>query len=284
MENLVVAGVDGSPESRRAAQWALAEASARRWPILFVTVRPPPQVADPRVEVAYHHSAWQAADPLFEELKADAKALGVSAHCKLLVGQASDALVKLSAKAGLSVVGHRDRTGFPSRLGSVASALAAHAHCPTAVIPSGQHPQPDPTGDRPAADMSRFAGQIVAAVEPGPSAAAVLSAAADMAQRHNRSLNAVTVDPATEGQPVLPDLLARLQAKHQGLRCSVHTLSGRPVHEITEAARDSWLLVVGTRGISGLPGLLRGSVSQALLQHVISPVLVVPDISSHEAG
>lgn len=284
MENRVLAGVDGSVESLDAAHWALAEASIRSWPILFATVRPPPQVVHPQVEVAYQHAAWQAADPLFEELKTAARARGVTAHCKLLAGQTSDVLVKLSAKAGLSVVGHRDRTGLPSRLGSVASALAAHAHCPTAVIPYGQHPRPDPADDRPTADMPRFAGQIVAAVEPGPSAAAVLSAAADMAQRHHRPLNAVTVDSATEGQSVLSDLLARLQAKHQGLRCSLHTLSGSPVHEITEAARDSWLLVVGTRGISGLPGMLRGSVSQALLQRATSPVLVVPGISSHEAG
>ena len=284
MENLVLVGIDGSPESFEAARWALTEASTRRWPIWFATVNPLPQVVDPQVEAAFPHTAWRTATPVFEELKAAAKDIGVPAHCKLLSGRASEVLVKLSAQAGLSVVGHRDRTGFASRLGSVASALAAHAHCPTAVIPYGQHHHSIPAHDRPAADQSPFADQIVAAVELGPTAGAVLSAAADMALRHNRTLNAVTVGPARVDQSMLPELLAHLRAKHQGLRCSVHTLSGRPVHEITEAARDSWLLVVGTRGISGLPGMLRGSVSQALLQHVTSPVLVVPNISSHEAG
>lgn len=282
MENLVVAGVDGSPESRGAAQWALAEASARRWPILFVKVHPPLQVADPQVEVGYRHSARQAANALFEELKSAAKALGVTVHCKLLAGHPGDVLVELSAKAGLSVVGHRDRTGLPSRLGSVAAALAAHAHCPTAVIPAGLSPESDPTDERPDADTSRFAGNIVAAVDPGPAAAAVLSAAADMARRHHRSLHAVTVGPAADGQSEIPELLARLTATHEELRYSVHTLDGRPVHEIAQAARDSWLLVVGTRGIGGLSGLLRGSVSQALLQHVTSPVLVVPGIHPSE--
>ncbi|XKH52077.1 universal stress protein [Citricoccus nitrophenolicus] len=282
MEDMVLVGVDGSSESLDAARWALTEASLRRWSVWFARVSPPAQVVDPQVDVAYRHSAMQAADPVFGELEAAAKDLRVPVHFSLLFGQAGDVLVRLSARAGLNVVGHRHRTGLPSRLDSVAATLAAHAQCPTAVIPSSDHSQANSTYDRPAADQSQFAGQIVAAVEPGPAAATVLSVAADIAQRHNRPLNAVTVGPATEDQSVLRDLLTHLQAKHPGLRCSVHTLSGRPVHEITEAARDSWLLVVGTRGISGLPGMLRGSVSQALLQHVTSPVLVVPSPHSGE--
>lgn len=282
MQNLVLAGVDGSPESLDAARWALTEACARRWSIRFANILPPAQVTDPQLQAAYPHAAWQAAALVFEDLQAAAKDLGVPAQCELLSGRASQVLVKLSARAGLSVVGHRNRTGLTGRLGSVSSALAAHGHCPTVVIPYDRHPHACPAYDRPAADMSRFAGEIVAAVEPGPSAAAVLRAAAEMARRHNRSLNAITVGSTTTAESGIADLLARLQAKHPGLRSSIHTLSGRPVHEITEAARDSWLLVTGTRGLSGLPGMLRGSVSQALLHHVTSPVLVISDLYSNE--
>ncbi|WP_171059492.1 universal stress protein [Arthrobacter crystallopoietes] len=116
----------------------------------------------------------------------------------------------------------------------------------------------------------------MAAVEPGSAAPGVLSAAADMALRHGLPLNVVTVGPGTDPDPALTDALDRIRRQHPKLQCRAHTLSGKPVHEIAEAARQSWLLVIGTRGISGLTGMVRGSVSQALLQHASSPVLVVP--------
>jgi nucleotide-binding universal stress UspA family protein len=43
-----------------------------------------------------------------------------------------------------------------------------------------------------------------------------------------------------------------------------------------EAARGARLLVLGSRGLSGIPGIVRGSVSQAILENTSSPVLVVP--------
>jgi nucleotide-binding universal stress UspA family protein len=103
-----------------------------------------------------------------------------------------------------------------------------------------------------------------------------------MALRHGLPLNIVTVGPETDPDPALTDVLARIRLEHPKLQCGAHTLSGQPVHEIAEAARQSWLLVVGTRGISGLTGMVRGSVSQALLQHASSPVLVVPPVQQEQ--
>jgi nucleotide-binding universal stress UspA family protein len=140
MENVVLVGVDGSPESLRAADWALAEASGRRWQIAFANIFPPSATADPQVEAAYLLAARRAAELIFEELQAAARALHVRFHGHVLSGRASDVLVQLSAGAGLSVVGRRNRTGFTSRMGSVSSALAAHSHCPTAIIPHGWQP------------------------------------------------------------------------------------------------------------------------------------------------
>lgn len=48
-----------------------------------------------------------------------------------------------------------------------------------------------------------LAGHVVAAVEPGPSASEVLTAAADLAQRHGLILSALTVD-ATGGRDHVP--------------------------------------------------------------------------------
>ncbi|MFB0834623.1 universal stress protein [Arthrobacter halodurans] len=279
MENVVLVGVDGSAESREAAGWATAEAAARGWPLLFANACPQPVVADPLVEAAYLLATGRAAEPMFADLAAAARALGVVAECRVLRGSASDVLVRLSARAGLNVVGRRPRAGLPSRLGSVSSTLAAHSHCPTAVIPY----RPPSVGHRDGAvSRSMFAGHVVAAVEPGPSASEVLTAAADLAQRHGLVLSALTVDSTGDRDhvPYPAGHLTRIGRQYPGLECGFHSLSGRPSHEIAQVARHAWMLVVGTRGFSGLSGIVHASVSQALLQHASSPVLVVPHAAS----
>ncbi|MDQ3781346.1 MAG: universal stress protein [Actinomycetota bacterium] len=45
---------------------------------------------------------------------------------------------------------------------------------------------------------------------------------------------------------------------------------------ITEAGRGAWTVVIGSRGMGGFRGLLLGSVSQQVVQHADSPVLVIP--------
>ena len=48
-----------------------------------------------------------------------------------------------------------------------------------------------------------------------------------------------------------------------------------PVHAIVEMAKDFDLIVMGTHGRSGLDKLLLGSVTEAVLRQVETPVLVV---------
>jgi nucleotide-binding universal stress UspA family protein len=52
----------------------------------------------------------------------------------------------------------------------------------------------------------------------------------------------------------------------------------RPAHEVVEAARDAGadLIVVGSRGLSTIGGLLLGSVAHRLLHIAPCPVLVIP--------
>lgn len=279
MNNLVLVGVDGSSGSARAADWALAEAGARKWSVLFATVVPLAPVTDPQVEAAYFRGAARDAEQIFGPLIAQAQVQGIAAASQVIAGHASDVLVRLSARAGLGVVGRRKRTGFTSRLGSVSAALAAHSSCSTAVVPETWSQDRSAEDSVPASNRGRFSGQVVASVEAGPAAPHLLAVAAEMAQRHGVPLCAVTVCPkgAEPGRdPWLSDLLLRIRQKHPGLQCGSCTLSGTPAHEITEAARGARLLVIGTRGLSGIPGLVRGSVSQALLETTSSPVLVVP--------
>src|SRR5690625_6446487 len=64
------------------------------------------------------------------------KGCGVDVTASLDTGDASGVLVELSRTSGLAVVGTGGYGGIAERLlGTVSSALPAHAHCPTVVIP-----------------------------------------------------------------------------------------------------------------------------------------------------
>ena len=57
---------------------------------------------------------------------------------------------------------------------------------------------------------------------------------------------------------------------------TVRALSGFVVKEIVDASKEADLVVLGTRGGSGLARLLGGSVSSEVVQHSLCPVVIVP--------
>ncbi|HEY6016712.1 MAG TPA: universal stress protein, partial [Gaiellaceae bacterium] len=61
-----------------------------------------------------------------------------------------------------------------------------------------------------------------------------------------------------------------------GVQVVQEVVAGPPVRALLEAARDADLLVVGSRGRHGFPGLLLGSVSQQVANHAACPVVIVP--------
>ena len=62
--------------------------------------------------------------------------------------------------------------------------------------------------------------------------------------------------------------------KYPEVEVSVEVVEGSAARELVEASRTAGLLVVGTRGHGGLAGMLLGSVSQAVLRHAQSPVVI----------
>ncbi|NNJ04429.1 universal stress protein [Streptomyces sp. PKU-MA01144] len=142
----VLVGVDGSPASEAAVDFAFAEAALRGADVLALHAwtswnapLPPPQ--DPSMPYAHPPGAAAEAE---ERLLAAALAgrretyPGVPVEHRAVRGDTRQALIEASGSARILVVGARGRGGFKGLLlGSVSQAMLHHAHCPVAVVRGG---------------------------------------------------------------------------------------------------------------------------------------------------
>lgn len=71
---------------------------------------------------------------------------------------------------------------------------------------------------------------------------------------------------------------ARQKLEVAGVKSEAHVVASTPVEAITELARSlpADLIVMGTRGLTGLKHVLLGSVAERTLRHAHCPVLTVP--------
>lgn len=144
-----------------------------------------------------------------------------------------------------------------------------------------------------------FSGSVVVAVDPGDKTNAVVDEAVKWAKEAGSALtlvSAVTLDTETGTwipNPVqhnlveaprvraaavthLEEITERLRESDPGLDVRWRFFDGSPGEVIGEATRTAELVVVGSRGRGGFVGLLLGSVSRAVLNRAVCPVLVVP--------
>ena len=136
----VVVGTDGTGESEAAVAFAFDHADRHRLPLTVLRCLP--------VEGGGHH---RSVEGLVTEDTPEGKALDelvaalserhpdLRVESELVRGSAAGHLTRLSAAAGLVVVGSRPRHGpGPWGFGGVRRAVTEHAHCSVAVVP-GRH-------------------------------------------------------------------------------------------------------------------------------------------------
>lgn len=169
-------------------------------------------------------------------------------------------------------------------IGSVAEGVARHAPCPVLVA----RPAHGGAIDRVVVGVDAAEDAERLAFLPLPASCAVrlvsvlvpyaLAAAADgaMGGAFAEQVASALIEERNRADRALQDAAASLTAKGYTVETGVREAS-HPAAGLIDAAReyDADLLVVGSRGLTGLDHFLLGSVSERVLQHAPCSVLIV---------
>ncbi|WP_149203832.1 universal stress protein [Actinotalea subterranea] len=300
-DDVVLVGVDGSPASLHAADWAAAFARAHGLGLHLVCSYAVPSFTAAALDGGYaaldDSAIADGARAVLDEAVARLVPTGLRVTSAVATGDATAVLIDLSRGAAAIVVGTRGRGGFAERLlGTVSSALPAHAHCPTVVVPfraaNGEGTDP---AMWPVATGHSQVRRIVVGVDGSPAAEAALEVALREAEAWGAELTAVAGVPvgtgagllawlpaAVDHETVLRDVAEGLDVVvdralegHPDVSVRRHVLDGTGAALLTEFSTAVDLVVVGSRGRGGFAGLLLGSTSQTVLHHASCPVMVV---------
>ncbi|WP_349828281.1 universal stress protein [Brevibacterium litoralis] len=314
----IVVGIDGSKASRNALGWAITEARALGRSIRLVGAYTIPSVAAATIDVSYvpidDTSIRASVTAVLKEAAAEVKAAGVEVEAVIEIGDAAGVLVEESSQAVLTVVGSRGRGGFAGRLlGTVSSALPAHSHCPTVVVPvdwsadaertpknSSSRPVRDDAGTEFSLDEDAetvpgldHSGSVVVGVDSLGKDSPALWAAAALARKRGTPLRIIAVVSTTvvgpEWLPSAGDMQRLLDEGTDKLRAAAAVVGekfpdltvhwtlydGQPAEVLVRASDTAEVLVIGTRGRGGFAGLLLGSTSQSVLPYSGCPTMVV---------
>ncbi|MDQ1622717.1 MAG: hypothetical protein QOH19_1135 [Actinomycetota bacterium] len=303
----IVVGVDGSDHSHCALVWAAREAERRGRPLHLVTAYSVPIFAASGLDGGYatvdDSVIREGAEAVLRQALDKVAGYNIDVDASVENGDASGVLLEMSETAELLVFGTRGRGGFVGRLlGSVSSALPAHAKCPTVTVPLVCADRLGETTDdkHVRAEQAKSGRQlienvVVVGVDGSEQARVAVLEAAAQAERLSASLRVVCAVPQYGGslawvpapmdrEALFADIKITLDAGVEWLkshfpRLAVETrlVDGSPVDALVEASRHVELVVVGTRGRGGFAGMLLGSTSDGVLHHAKGPVMVVPD-------
>ncbi|TAM67212.1 universal stress protein [Mycobacterium sp.] len=277
--------VDGSTASDAAVAWAAGEATMRGLPITLMHAVSPVVVGWPVGQLYTDMPDWQheSAEHVIEQARKTLNAnLGGAPppeiHTEIAYSSTVPALIDASRDAWMIVAGSQG-LGALGRLllGSVTAGLLHHAHCPVAVI----HADEDAT---PAADAPVLVG-----TDGSPASEAALALAFDEADRRGVDLVALHAwsdvgvfpilgmdwrDCEAEGKEILAERLAGWHEQYPDVCVKRVIVCDKPSRWLLEEAEHAQLVVVGSRGRGGFPGMLLGSVGSHVAQSATVPVIV----------
>ena len=195
--NVILVGVDGSPESLAAVDWAVARAERQNWRVHILCAYSLPSFTTASLDGGYaaldDSAIRSGAQAVIDEAVERVKKSEVNVTSSLETGDPAGVLVDLSEEATLAVVGTRGGGGFTDRLlGTVSSALPAHSHCPAVVVPQRTE----------GADYTPVR-RIVVGVDGSSSARRALKWAVAEAEAWGAELTAIAAVPMASGAGAL---------------------------------------------------------------------------------
>ena len=136
----ILVGHDGSKPSAKAVKWAAALAGRLGCPLHVARTWSLSSAPRPSTwEAGYVPPLTDFEAAVLESLRRDVASMHLSntdVTCHVLHGPAARRLVESSAGSEMLVVGSRGRGGFGGVvLGSTATQVSGHAHCPVVVVP-----------------------------------------------------------------------------------------------------------------------------------------------------
>jgi len=295
----IVVGIDGSEQSNCALIWAAREAKLRNSHLNLVTAYTVPIFAASGLDGGYatvdDDVIRQGAEAVLREAAAKVADTGVELDARVENGDAAGVLLELSESAELLVFGSRGRGGFMGRLlGSVSSALPAHAKCPTVTIPLSCAPRlgEGKSDGKPAPEIEKV---VSVGVDGSDQARYAVLVAAEQAERSGSALRIIcAVKPYTGSLSWMPapvdrdalfaEIQTQLDAGEKWIRShfpklpvEIQLVEGSAVDILVKASETSELLVMGTRGRGGFAGMMLGSTTDGVRHHAKGPVMVVRD-------
>jgi nucleotide-binding universal stress UspA family protein len=271
----IIVGVDGSEGSRTALRWAARTATAKGVGLRAVGAWQYPA----RAAIPAGSAKLRGPDEMDEQTCDDLRALvreelGAGAdQVEVEAGRGPAAPVLLGAaaraEADMLVLGARGLGGFAGLLlGSVSQECVEHSPCPVVVLRGEQGP-PD--------------GPIVIGLDGSEGAARALDWTIDLAQATGSDIVAVhapgigannaTVEAAKQS---LEEWCAPIRQRGLTHEIRVECDDARTALANAADATDASLLVVGTRGLGAVRGLLLGSVAGYIVRYATRPVAAVP--------
>jgi nucleotide-binding universal stress UspA family protein len=292
MGSYLLVGVDGSPSSIAAAQYA-ADWAVRAGQDLHLLHSYPHTLGGGIGTVPLVPAASPPPRGGEKMLRRTADALaaryrGLTVVVQQVAGGAPAALVDQSRWAELTVVGSRGATRVAAlALGSIASIVAAYANSPVLVVRSPAHlPGPD--------------GPVLVGVDGSDHATPALELAFEAAARFGAPLIAVHVwwakpietlkrrgrylpkEAEATADRLLHAAMEPWRQKYPYVDVEERLVHGlNPAQELIDASGGAALTVVGSRGRGGFAGLPLGSVSLTVVQRARGPVAIARP-STHE--
>jgi nucleotide-binding universal stress UspA family protein len=298
MVRTVVVGLDGSRESRAAAEWAAREAKLRGLPLKLVHVWEP--VPEPMAQApllgAETLQHWSERIPRESAASIRQRHPGLEVTAEHRSGAASEVLVEAARDAELLALGSRGLSGIGGfMVGSVGLAVVAHSERPVVLVRAGEQAADElEAGPAGVASTATAYRPVVLGIDVAAPDDTVIEFAFEAAARRSTSLRVVhgwNLPPyyvyglaadlnlhdeiARQQAAALAEALAPWRHKHPAVEVIEESRSGSAANHLIDASHEASLVVVGRRIRRGPLRPHTGPVTHAVLHHAAAPVAVV---------